>query len=197
MAGYVGPALRVGEIVSAPPHSLLVQSYRPREMQSGTVNADGYGAALWLDELGERLAKGLHEAARAAGLMHCVARVGSMWTLFFTAGPVIDYGTAKQSDTSRFGRFFWAMIDRGVYLPCSQYEAAFLSALHTEKHIDQTVAANPNDSVATSYRGYLAFRDCNYDQAVRDFSAIRDRDPQNTNARLMLSRTLRARGIPL
>jgi ergothioneine biosynthesis protein EgtC len=50
MAGYVGPALRVGEIVSTPPHSLLVQSYRPREMQSGTVNADGYGAALWLDD---------------------------------------------------------------------------------------------------------------------------------------------------
>src|SRR5436309_5727025 len=50
MAGYVGPALRVGEIVSAPPHSLLVQSYKPREMQSGTVNADGYGAALWLDD---------------------------------------------------------------------------------------------------------------------------------------------------
>ncbi len=50
VAGYAGPALRVGEIVSAPPHSLLVQSYRPREMQSGTVNADGYGAALWLDD---------------------------------------------------------------------------------------------------------------------------------------------------
>ena len=50
MAGYVGPTLRVGEIVSAPPHSLLVQSYRPREMQSGTVNADGFGAALWLDD---------------------------------------------------------------------------------------------------------------------------------------------------
>src|SRR5438132_1947901 len=50
MAGYVGQALRVGEIVSAPPHSLLVQSYKPREMQSGTVNADGYGAALWLDD---------------------------------------------------------------------------------------------------------------------------------------------------
>src|SRR2546422_7485590 len=50
VAGSVGPALRVGEIVSEPPHSLLVQSYRPREMQSGTVNADGYGAALWLDD---------------------------------------------------------------------------------------------------------------------------------------------------
>jgi gamma-glutamyl hercynylcysteine S-oxide hydrolase len=50
MAGYAGAALRVGEIVSAPAHSLLVQSYKPREMQSGTVNADGYGAALWLDD---------------------------------------------------------------------------------------------------------------------------------------------------
>src|ERR1041384_558507 len=50
MAGYVGPVIRAAEIVSAPPHSLLVQSYKPREMQSGTVNADGYGAALWLDD---------------------------------------------------------------------------------------------------------------------------------------------------
>jgi glutamate-1-semialdehyde 2,1-aminomutase len=94
-----------------------------------------------LDELGERLAKGLHEAARAAGLPHCVARVGSMWTLFFTAGPVSDYDTAKQADTARFARFFWAMMDRGFYLPCSQFEAAFLSTLHTEKHIEQTLAA--------------------------------------------------------
>jgi len=50
MAGYVGPAIRLGEIVSAPKHSLVVQSYKPREMQSGTVNADGYGAAFWLDD---------------------------------------------------------------------------------------------------------------------------------------------------
>src|SRR5947209_17659984 len=50
MAGYAGAARRVGEIVSAPAHSLLIQSYKPREMQSGTVNADGYGAALWLDD---------------------------------------------------------------------------------------------------------------------------------------------------
>jgi glutamate-1-semialdehyde 2,1-aminomutase len=94
-----------------------------------------------LEELGERLAGGLREAARASGLPHCVNRVGSMWTLFFTAGPVHDYDTAKQADTARFARFFWAMIERGFYLPCSQFEAAFLSALHTEKLIDQTLAA--------------------------------------------------------
>jgi glutamate-1-semialdehyde 2,1-aminomutase len=94
-----------------------------------------------LEERGERLAKGMHEAAAAVGLKHCVARVGSMWTLFFTEGPVIDYDTAKHADTSRFARFFWAMMDRGFYLPCSQFEAAFISALHTDKQIDQTLAA--------------------------------------------------------
>ncbi len=94
-----------------------------------------------LEQLGERLANGLHEAAAAVGLRHCVARVGSMWTLFFTSGPVIDYDTAKQADTARFARFFWAMMDRGVYLPCSQFEAAFVSAVHTDKHIEQTLAA--------------------------------------------------------
>ena len=94
-----------------------------------------------LEELGERLAKGLHEAARAAGVAHCIARAGSMWTLFFTSGPVIDYESAKQADTARFARFFWAMMERGFYLPCSQFEAAFLCAQHTEKHIDQTLAA--------------------------------------------------------
>jgi glutamate-1-semialdehyde 2,1-aminomutase len=94
-----------------------------------------------LEELGAHLAKGLDEAATAAGLPHCINRVGSMWTLFFTAGPVSDYDSAKQADTSRFARFFWAMMDRGIYLPCSQFEAAFLSAAHTDKQIDQTIAA--------------------------------------------------------
>ena len=94
-----------------------------------------------LEQLGERLANGLLEAAEATGLRHCIARVGSMWTLFFTEGAVIDYDAAKRADTSRFARFFWAMMDRGFYLPCSQFEAAFLSALHTEKHIDQTLAS--------------------------------------------------------
>jgi glutamate-1-semialdehyde 2,1-aminomutase len=94
-----------------------------------------------LEWLGARLAEGLTKEATAAGLPHQVQRVGSMWTLFFAAGPVTDYDSARRSDTARFARFFWAMLDRGVYLPCSQFEAAFLSAAHTEKHIDQTVAA--------------------------------------------------------
>jgi glutamate-1-semialdehyde 2,1-aminomutase len=94
-----------------------------------------------LEQLGERLVNGLHDAAQTAGVRHCLARVGSMWTLFFNGGPVVDYDTAKQADTARFARFFWAMMDRGIYLPCSQFEAAFISTQHTEKHIDQTLAA--------------------------------------------------------
>jgi glutamate-1-semialdehyde 2,1-aminomutase len=94
-----------------------------------------------LERRGSALARGLDEAARAAGLPHAVARVGSMWTLFFADGPVTDYDTAKASDTARFARFFWAMLDRGVYLPCSQFEAAFLSAAHTDEHVAQTLGA--------------------------------------------------------
>jgi glutamate-1-semialdehyde 2,1-aminomutase len=94
-----------------------------------------------LEQLGRMLAEGLDWAATAAGLPHQMVRVGSMWTLFFAPEPVTDYDTAKKSDTARFGRFFWAMLDRGVYLPCSQFEAAFLAAVQTEEHVAQTLAA--------------------------------------------------------
>jgi glutamate-1-semialdehyde 2,1-aminomutase len=70
-----------------------------------------------------------------------VNRAGSMFTFFFTDGPVNDYDSAKRSDTARFGRFFRGMLERGVYLAPSQFEAAFVSAAHTEEDIRQTVAA--------------------------------------------------------
>lgn len=94
-----------------------------------------------LEQLGARLEKGLHEAASAAGVAHHVARCGSMMTLFFAAEPVVDWPTASRADTARFARYFWGMLDRGVYLPCSQYEALFVSAAHTEADIGATVAA--------------------------------------------------------
>jgi glutamate-1-semialdehyde 2,1-aminomutase len=59
-----------------------------------------------------------------------------MITVFFCAGPVTDYATAKASDTRRFARFFHAMLERGVYLPPAQFEAAFVSLAHTEDEID-------------------------------------------------------------
>ncbi len=70
-----------------------------------------------------------------------VNRVGSMFTCFFTSGAVTDYESAKRSDTAKFGRFFRAMLERGVYLAPSQFEAAFVSAAHSERDIDETIAA--------------------------------------------------------
>ena len=92
-----------------------------------------------LEALSARLADGLDRAASDAGIPHVVQRVGSMLTLFFTDGPVWDYDDAKRSDTALFGRFFWEMLARGVYLPCSQFEAAFVSSAHTEADIDHTI----------------------------------------------------------
>jgi glutamate-1-semialdehyde 2,1-aminomutase len=94
-----------------------------------------------LEQLGRQLVAGLSDAAQQAEVPHQIQRVGSMWTLFFNEAPVTDYDSAKKSDTARFGKFFWAMMDRGVYLPCSQFEAAFISAAHDEGHIDETIAA--------------------------------------------------------
>jgi glutamate-1-semialdehyde 2,1-aminomutase len=94
-----------------------------------------------LEQLGEKLARGLNAAAVNVDVPHQLARVGSMWTLFFNSEPVTNYDVAKRSDTQRFASFFWAMLDRGIYLPCSQFEAAFISAVHTEQHIEQTIAA--------------------------------------------------------
>ena len=94
-----------------------------------------------LEARSARLEEGLRRAARRAGATVTVNRVGSMITVFFCAGPVTDYATAKASDRERFARFFHAMLDRGVYLPPAQFEAAFVSLAHGEAEIDATVAA--------------------------------------------------------
>jgi glutamate-1-semialdehyde 2,1-aminomutase len=94
-----------------------------------------------LEKMSRTLCDGLSAAARAAEVSFTLNRVGSMWTLFFAPAPVADYDTARASDTARFARFFWGMMDRGIYLPCSQFEAAFVSAAHTEEQIGQTIAA--------------------------------------------------------
>jgi glutamate-1-semialdehyde 2,1-aminomutase len=94
-----------------------------------------------LEATSARLEAGLRRAAKDAGATVTVNRVGSMITVFFCAGPVTDYASAKASDTGRFARFFHAMLERGVYLPPAQFEAAFVSLAHGEAEIDATVAA--------------------------------------------------------
>jgi glutamate-1-semialdehyde 2,1-aminomutase len=94
-----------------------------------------------LEALSERLVSGLADAASGAGVEYTANRVGSMFTGFFSAQPVTDYVSAKRSDTRRYARFFHAMLDRGVYLAPSQFEAGFLSLAHSEEDIDATLSA--------------------------------------------------------
>src|SRR6202158_1967856 len=94
-----------------------------------------------LDQLSGQLVEGVATAAKEAGVAVCHNRVGSMFTWFFTPGPVTDWDSASKSDTAAFARFFPAMLDNGIYLPPSQDEAAFLSAAHGEEDVMQTVAA--------------------------------------------------------
>jgi glutamate-1-semialdehyde 2,1-aminomutase len=94
-----------------------------------------------LEQLAARLEAGLRSAAADAKVPHQLARVGSMLTLFFSAEPITNWDTASRCDTAAFARYFWGLLDRGVYLPCSQYEAMFISAAHTEADVDATVAA--------------------------------------------------------
>jgi glutamate-1-semialdehyde 2,1-aminomutase len=94
-----------------------------------------------LERRGSRLAEGLRKAGEAAQVPVQVNHVGSMWTLFFSSDAVTDYDSAKKCDVKRFAKFFWSMIDRGVYLPCSQFEAAFLSTFHSDEMVAETVQA--------------------------------------------------------
>ena len=99
------------------------------------------GVYARLEATGRALADGLLAEARAAGIPVTLNRVGSMWTLFFTPGPVFDYPTAKTSNVRRFGSFFHALLDEGVYLPPSQFEAAFVSLAMGEPEVTHTLEA--------------------------------------------------------
>lgn len=94
-----------------------------------------------LDELGSRLELGFRAAAEKHGVPVRTNRVGSMLTVFMTDSPVTNLDSATTSDTDRFSRWFHGMLNRGVYLPCSQFEAMFISAVHTDADIEETLAA--------------------------------------------------------
>jgi glutamate-1-semialdehyde 2,1-aminomutase len=94
-----------------------------------------------LDTRAQALAEGLRKAAWDAHVEVCINRVGSMLTVFFTRGPVVDFDSARTSNLEQFARFFQAMLERGVLLPPSQFETWFISAAHTERDIETAVAA--------------------------------------------------------
>lgn len=93
----------------------------------------------YLESQASRLADGLQNAAVAAGLPTQMQRVGSMMTLFFNDAPVVDWPSANRSDRKRFAKYFWGLIEEGVYMPCSQFEALFFSRTHRPEDIDYTI----------------------------------------------------------
>jgi glutamate-1-semialdehyde 2,1-aminomutase len=94
-----------------------------------------------LETLTARLADGLTRAAQDQGVTYTTNRVGSMFTGFFCSGPIDDYESARRADTRRYATFFRALLERGVYVAPSQFEAGFVSLAHTEADIDATLDA--------------------------------------------------------
>jgi glutamate-1-semialdehyde 2,1-aminomutase len=92
-------------------------------------------------QLGQRLVMGFRAALQEAGIAAQINAIGSLSTIFFTAAPVRNYTEAKRSDTKRYARFFREMLDRGMFLAPSQFEAAFISAAHTSVNVDRTIEA--------------------------------------------------------
>ncbi len=119
-------------------------SGNPLAMAAGLATLDLMDDSAWyakLEETGAALETGLREAAAEAGVPVIVNRCGSMFTLFFTGEPVEDFSGAMRSDTARFSRYFRGMLEHGVLLPPSQFEAAFISTAHDEASIRETVLA--------------------------------------------------------
>jgi glutamate-1-semialdehyde 2,1-aminomutase len=118
-------------------------SGNPMAMAAGfrTLSLLDRSAYELLEARGAQLSDGLAAAAEKSRVPVQVNRVGSMLTVFFSEGPVFDAASARKSSTRRFGAFFHALLERGVYLPPSQFEAAFLSTAHSADDVDRTVAA--------------------------------------------------------
>jgi glutamate-1-semialdehyde 2,1-aminomutase len=95
-----------------------------------------------LEATSKAVAEGVAQEAESAGVPLTLNRVGSMWTWFFQSDPVTNFDDAAKSDTAAFGRFHRSMLDQGVWLPPSQFEAAFLSTAHGEKEVAATIAAS-------------------------------------------------------
>ncbi|MHC4881687.1 MAG: glutamate-1-semialdehyde 2,1-aminomutase [Planctomycetota bacterium] len=92
-----------------------------------------------LESMTDCLCGGISEKLNAKGIPHRINQIGSMFTLFFNDSEITDYDTAAKSDTKRYGKYFRQMLESGIYLPPSQFEANFLSTAHTQKHLEQTL----------------------------------------------------------
>ena len=128
---------------SGPVYQAGTLSGNPLAMTAGIWALRQLSASLYrrLAKLSARLASGLTEAARDAGVALQVNRIGSVLTPFFTSRPVTDYESALAADTDAYATFFRSLLDSGIYLPPSQFEGWFVSAAHTEQDLDRTIRA--------------------------------------------------------
>ena len=146
VGGYGGPASTMDLVAPlGPMYQAGTLSGNPLAMAAGLATLRHLQAHpeiyTRIDALSAKLVAGVLAAAKDAGVAMTANRVGSMFTWFFAAGAVHDWDTAAKCDTAAFGKFFRGMLDNGVYLPPAQFEAAFLSAAHSEADVDATVAA--------------------------------------------------------
>ncbi len=144
--GAYGGRREIMEMVapSGPVYQAGTLSGNPMAMAAGIITLriiDNEGFYAVIDSLAHELAEGLRDAASEAGVDVQVNLVGSMLTCFFTDAPVRDYASAKRADTSRYARFFRSMLESGVYLPPSQFEAMFTCIAHSTADIGRTIEA--------------------------------------------------------
>jgi glutamate-1-semialdehyde 2,1-aminomutase len=144
LAAYGGARALMEKVAPlGPVYQAGTLSGNPVAVSAGLATLDRLDDALYarLEALGAQFEEGLARAIAKRGATACVQRVGSMITLFFAAGPVRSWADAKTCDTKAFARWHGGLLDRGVYWPPSQFEAAFVSAAHTEEDIDATLRA--------------------------------------------------------
>jgi len=147
VAAYLGAAAVMDHVAPlGPVYQAGTLSGNPLAMAGGLATLEPLrDSAMYgrLEGLGNTLVAGLNNAAEAAGVKNriCINRAGSMVTVFFTPGPVTDYATATASNTGAYAAFFHAMLESGIYLPPSQFEAWFVSLAHSDEVITATVNA--------------------------------------------------------
>jgi len=135
MIAPVGPVYQAGTLSGNP----LAMAAGIATLRQLKANREQFYKQL--DEMAGKLVAGVTQAAKEAGIAMTANRVGSMFTFFFTDRQVKDWTSAVTCDTAKFGRFHGSLLDAGVWLPPSQFEAAFLSLAHTQGDIDDTIAA--------------------------------------------------------
>jgi glutamate-1-semialdehyde 2,1-aminomutase len=143
-AAYGGPAALMGQVApEGPVYQAGTLSGNPLATAAGLATLSLLDDAAYrrLDQVARALAEGVQAAFDEAGAPARVQRAGNLFSVFMTRAEVLDYEGAREQDTARYARFFHAMLERGVYLPPSAYEAWFVSTAHTDADVEQVLAA--------------------------------------------------------